>query len=247
MFGKNLAAKKDEKSNSNWTILIPAIGFVGLFSLMFFSRNTREKKMKTPEKFKTFNDIAIYIIKNFEGGYYHPRMMAENPEKFKLYVYSGETMFGIDRKTGGTINTTESGKKFWAAIDALNKKQPWSWNFKGGEFSSQLMKLAAAMIQDKFEFYSKSYLSATAQARVKSNIPLLFFFTRTTWSGSGYFKEFSKIVNENLHQNDEEIFLKLIKARLTYNKKSSTSNLLVQKSGKKIAEVFEIDTKKLLS
>ena len=27
-------------------------------------------------------------------------------------------MFGIDRKTGGTINETAEGRKFWSLIDA---------------------------------------------------------------------------------------------------------------------------------
>ena len=56
------------------------------------------------------------IINNLEGGYYHPDMKA-NLRGGERMGNSGETMFGLDRVHGGSLNSSENGVKFWQIVD----------------------------------------------------------------------------------------------------------------------------------
>ena len=70
----------------------------------------------------TFKGVTDLVIKKLEGGYYNPQWHNVGD---KRYGDSGETMYGIDRVAGGTINTTPAGQKFWALIDANKNKSVW--------------------------------------------------------------------------------------------------------------------------
>jgi hypothetical protein len=52
------------------------------------------------------------IIEKLEGGYYHPDMLTDGRIKDGRYGGSGETMFGIDRKTGDWEKDTQKVENF---------------------------------------------------------------------------------------------------------------------------------------
>jgi hypothetical protein len=83
-----------------------------------------------------FTKAVRGIIDNIEGAYVNPSQLTNKREK-RAFRKSGETMYGIDRKTGGSINATEEGKQFWALIDADKKKNPEKWvrYYDGGELN----------------------------------------------------------------------------------------------------------------
>lgn len=139
-----------------------------------------------------FTKAVRGIIDNIEGSYVDPSQLTNKREK-RAFRKSGETMYGIDRKTGGSINTTEKGKEFWALIDADKKKNPEKWTryYDGGELKRPLQDLAAEIMKPQFEKLFNTYLSPEAQQVVKSDPRLLFHFIYATWNGAGWFRKFA--------------------------------------------------------
>lgn len=192
-----------------------------------------------------FANVVFQIIDNIEGGYFHPNMLIDGRVKDKRYSNSGETMFGIDRLRGGSINNTVSGKKFWALIDKADAKNNWRWNFKGGELEPELKNLAAQMIQPLFNNLSKNYLSKKAIEIVNTNAVLLFHFIYATYNGAGWFKKFATDINTALAAGilDPIQLIQIalnsrIKEGLT---KGSKPNSLIVQSAKKIQNIFKLN------
>jgi hypothetical protein len=179
--------------------------------------------MIIPDK-NYFNAATRQVIKNFEGGYFHPNMFFRNPVKFKLYNTSGETMFGLDRHAGfnlfykGTRNTTtvkdtlkniesgkyqfknEASKEFWTLLDNLDAKNTFDWNSRGGANEERLTNLASEIIYPEFIRLSNKYLDENAQRLVFSEPRLLFHFVYATWNGEGFFKFYAKELNKAIEQ-----------------------------------------------
>ena len=191
-----------------------------------------------------YEKVVFQIIDNIEGGYFHPNMLLDGRVKDKRYSNSGETMFGIDRLRGGSINNTIAGKKFWALIDKADAKNNWRWNFKGGELEPELKALAAQMIQPLFNNLSKNYLSKKAIEIVNKNAILLFHFIYATYNGAGWFKKFATDINTALAAGilDPVQLIQIalnsrIKEGLT---KGSRPNSLIVQSAKKIQSIFKL-------
>jgi hypothetical protein len=152
-----------------------------------------------------FNKMLMQVIKTNEGGYYHPDMFKDGRLKpsernLSLYRSSGETMYGIDRKAGGTINDTIAGRRFWAVIDKANAKKLWKWNYNGGDLAPVLLPLAADVMKPEVERMFNRHLEPQARALVESDNRLLFNFIYAVWNGEGWFQSFAKPINKAVAQ-----------------------------------------------
>lgn len=226
----------------------------GLFSALF-GRKTN-KGMNTPtEDTKSssgpqtdLNAQTVKVIQLLEGGYFHPNMFKDGRLKPNpLYATSGETMFGIDRKAGGSINTTPAGKKFWGIIDGLNWANTAKWNYKPtGKVADELARLAADIIRPEVVRNFKNYLSPEAQAIVYNSPRLLFHFIYATWNGAGWFKWFASVINNAVKQgetNPDKLFTLAIRSRteLFPSWAGANGRKLITQGGKKILKAANDD------
>jgi hypothetical protein len=192
------------------------------------------------EKFKTITDI---VIAKMEGGYYHPNMRLRNPKKFAVYGNSGETMYGLDRKTGDALNKTVAGKKFWKLIDDADAKNKWSWLYMGGNLEPQLKDLIVKIIYPEFNYLTKKYLSNKAQEFIFTDPRLLFHFIYATWNGSGWFQKFATDFSKKVASGETNLD-KLVKymndLRTTEGLRTgSKPNSLIKQGGEKIKNFIE--------
>ena len=182
-------------------------------------------------KIKDFDGIVAQVIDKLEGGYYHPDMLADGRVKDQRYGNSGETMMGIDRKAGGSINTTPEGVEFWTIIDTENARKNWEWGYRGGSLEPKLRALAGKMIKRNYDTYAQKYLSDEALKIVNEDPKLLFNFVYSTWNGPGWFKKFANQINDAVASgisDPAELAKIAIKARL------ESGNSLIAQGGRKI-------------
>jgi hypothetical protein len=191
-----------------------------------------------------FKDQVNKVIDTLEGGYFHPNMLLDGRVKDARYSNSGETMFGIDRLKGGSINSTAAGKRFWMLIDQANAKNNWKWNYKGGILEPELKSLAAEMIQPLYNTLSKNYLTQKAIDIVNNNALLLFHFIYATYNGSGWFKKFANDITTAIASGITD---PMQLAQIAINSrtkegltKGSKPNSLIVQSGNKIASMFNV-------
>lgn len=191
-----------------------------------------------------FKQQVSKVIDNLEGGYYHPNMLKDGRVKDARYSRSGETMFGIDRLRGGSINNTAAGKRFWLLIDNANAKNLWKWNYKGGSLEPELKSLAAEMIQPLFNNLSKTYLSSKAIEIINNNAFLLFHFIYATYNGSGWFKKFATDITNAIASGITDP-IQLTKVAINSRtkeglKKGSKPESLIVQSANKMVKLFKI-------
>jgi hypothetical protein len=213
--------------------------------------------MVIPDK-NYFLAATRQVIKNFEGGYFHPSMYIKNPSKFSVYGTSGETMFGLDRHAGFDLfykgkrkaNTVqdnlkfieagnyeyknEASKKFWTLLDNLDAKNTFTWNYKGGNNEDKLIELASEIIYPEFLRLSSLYLDEEAQKLVFSEPRLLFHFIYATWNGSGFFKFYAKELNKALEQRKNLASIISDQLNLRVNSKFSQ----IRSTGEKMKMLF---------
>jgi hypothetical protein len=198
--------------------------------------------MITSEK---FTRIVNLVIDKMEGGYYHPQMLKDGRIKDSRYAGSGETMFGIDRLNGGTINTSTPGKAFWSIIDKAGAAKSWAWNYFGGQYRQQLKALAGGMMFPLFSRLFSSYLNPEAQSIVASDNRLLFHFVYATWNGSGWFQKFAKDINTAvfLGKTNPNVLVQVaLDSRMKEGlKPGSKPSSLISQGGKKIAGFINSD------
>jgi hypothetical protein len=153
---------------------------------------------------------------------------------------SGETMMGIDRKHGGTINTSPDGIEFWSLIDKAGASKPdskggWKWNYKGGNLESKLKSIVTKMIQKKYDDYSSRYLTPEAKKIVDTNPGLMFHFIYAVWNGPGWFRRFAEKINDQVkkgEKNPEKLY------KVGLNSRLDSGNSLIAKSGDKIDDLM---------
>lgn len=183
-----------------------------------------------------FYSIANKIITEIEGGYYHPDMLKDGRIKDSRYGESGETMFGMDRKTGSVYVSTPEGREFWNTIDNSNARKNWSWNYMGGEYESKLRTLATKMIQKEFDRLLAKYIKdKEIIALVNKSAGLTFNFIYATWNGEGYFRQMTKLLIENYTsgiKDPNKLIDNQISFRLNY------SNSLIKQSGEKMKDII---------
>lgn len=188
------------------------------------------------ERFKALTDV---VISKLEGGYYHPDMLKDGRVKDKRYGNSGETMFGIDRLKGGTINDTTAGRKFWGAIDNSNGRKNWRWNYMGGNLKPSLIDSVAEMMYPQFNDNSRRYLSKASQDLIAQDDRLIFNFIYATWNGPGWFKKFATDFNSKVasgERNLDKLVQYTIDSRTKEGLRSGDRpNSLIKQGGEKIA------------
>jgi|LakMenEpi03Aug12_release.lakeMendotaPanAssembly.Ray.scaffolds.fasta_scaffold336358_2 hypothetical protein len=191
-----------------------------------------EKKLSTND----FDTAVDNVIKNLEGGYYHPNMLKDGRLKnTKSMGDSGETMMGMDRKYGVDFAKTSAGREFWGLIDDANASQKWKWNYMGGPLESKLRDLVPQMIKPVYESLSNKYLSSEARKIVQSDPRLTFNFIYATWNGPGWFQKFAKKINDAVNNgitNPKELTKIAIKAR------TESGNSIIAQGGKKVSDVI---------
>lgn len=189
-----------------------------------------------------FDQMVNLVIDNLEGGYYHPQMLKDGRVKDSRYGSSGETMFGIDRKAGGSLNDTTSGKAFWNIIDTANASKNWKWNYKGGSLAPKLKEHATGIIYPEYERLSSKYLTPQTKALVDADDRLLFHFIYGTWNGAGWFKKFANDMNKSVSSgvtDPNKLAQVAIDSRTKEGiKAGSPPNSLVAQGGNKIASLF---------
>lgn len=173
-----------------------------------------------------FKEITKLVINKIEGGYYNPKWHYKS-----AMGKSGETMFGIDRKHGGTINTTGPGIEFWKIIDDNKSPEVWKHGYRGGNLESTLTDLAARIMEPVYERNSEKYLSPEARKVVESDKPLLFHFIYASWNGPGFFKKFAEKINEEVKKNKTPEQLRQV--ALNSRRESAVSG-----SSSKIEDIF---------
>jgi hypothetical protein len=209
------------------------------------STTSQNYKNFTPSN-DSFSKVVSEVIDRLEGGYYHPDMLKDGRVKDSRYGSSGETMFGIDRKAGGAINTTPEGMEFWKLIDAQNARSNWKWGYKGGDLAPKLKDLVGKMIKRNFDTYSNKYLDPKSKEIVNKDPRLLFNFIYSVWNGPGWFKKFAEDFNKKVRSGvtDPE---ELVKVTLDSRTKEgltpgSSANSLVKQGGEKIANLYNDPT-----
>lgn len=182
-----------------------------------------------------FKKATLLVIDKLEGGYWNPKWHGV-PKGFEK---SGETMFGIDRRTGGTLNTGEAGKKFWAKIDSVKTPNVWKHGYLGGNLAPELKELVVEIMQPAYESYAKSYLNPKTKEIVDNDSRLLFHFIYGAWNGPGWFKKFAQDMNKAVDSgitNTDKLTEIAIKSRTDEGLKAGEKpNSLIAQGGRKIA------------
>jgi hypothetical protein len=188
------------------------------------------------DKFKTVTQL---VIDKLEGGYYNPTWHSTGDSR---YSASGETMFGIDRKAGGSINDTTAGKQFWGIIDKAKTPKVWKWNFKGGALAPQLKDLVVDIMYPVYEGNAKNYLTPQSKSIVDSDNRLLFHFIYASWNGAGWFKKFATDMNKAVASgitDPDKLSQVAIDSRTKEGLRSgSKPNSLIAQGGRKISDLF---------
>lgn len=186
-----------------------------------------------------FEEIAKQVIANLEGGYYNPRYHITGNKDYKS---SGETMFGIDRKTGGTLNTDPAGVAFWKKIDEAQTKSKWKWNYIPPDpLQKELLDLAVQIIKPLYvKLADKNLKDKNLRAVVEKDGRLFFNFVYAVWNGSGWFQGWAQELSKAYKNGttDPEDLLELFVSRRIGNRnvlpRGNSQNKLISDGGNKI-------------
>ncbi len=181
------------------------------------------------------------IVDRIEGGYYHPKMQDRNPKKFSAMGDSGETMFGIDRKHGASLEReSPAAKEFWNLIDQQNASENWPYLYTADDnptLKQKLIELSASFIGEWFRDLSDRYLSPKAREIVMSDPKLKMNFFYAAYNGSGFFQKWGKKFSDEVERgnsNIENLREFVLKLREEY------PNFLIQRSGRKMRNIFDL-------
>jgi len=189
-----------------------------------------------------FGKLVGLVIDNFEGGYFHPKMLQDGRVRDSRYAGSGETMFGIDRKTGGTLNTSPAGKQFWALIDAANAANTWPWNHFGGNLAPQLKELVGQMMEPHYTSLLSRRFSQAEMQVINSDPRLVMHFVYASWNGSGWFAKFASDVKKAIQSgivDKDQLAAITIKSRTEEGlREGSSPNSLIAQGGRKMEQLY---------
>jgi murein DD-endopeptidase MepM/ murein hydrolase activator NlpD len=188
----------------------------------------------------TVNDwdgIVNLIIDNLEGGYYHPDMLKDGRVKDGRFGASGETMFGMDRKAGGTEATGPAGREFWALIDAEDARSKWKHGYMlkdNPTLDKKLRKLSGDIMKPFFVKFSKSHLSPEAADIISKDPALTFNFAYATWNGEGWFQRFARTINEAVASGNKDPKSLL---QIVIDRRTNSGNSLIAQGGPKVGKI----------
>lgn len=156
--------------------------------------DTDEFNIPSSVEFKNFRQVTDKIIEKLEGGYYNPVWHYKSG-----MGRSGETLFGLDRKHGGTLNTSSEGREFWRLVDQNKNKEVWRYNYMPtGSLNEKLRNLVSSILGKSYQEFSKRYLKPESQKMVESDPRLKFHFAYATWNGPGFFRKFADRLNQRI-------------------------------------------------
>ena len=200
-----------------------------------------------------FKSAVIAVVRDFEGGYWSDKWFKDPALGKKMgwpfdarYVSSGETMFGIDRIAGGTLNTGPAGIKFWQRIDGATSppKSEWKWGFLGGPLETELKDLVAEIMKPAFDDLANTSFKTDARKIVESDGRLLYHMIYATWNGGGWFKKFASDLDEAYNSGkvsaDELVKVAIRSRKCEGLTKGSGPNSLISQGGEKMEKIFGI-------
>jgi hypothetical protein len=208
-------------------------------------QNTPDPPVKVTKEMNNFAEVVKAVVINLEGGYY-----SGGGNKDPRYNTSGETMFGIDRVRGGTLNTSTAGKKFWKIMDDNNAKTKWPWNYIPKDpIKSELYTLVTEMIKPQYESLTKKYVNAPVKTLIESDGRLYYNMIYAAWNGPGWFKGFAQLLNNAYKagsKTSDQLLDVITKDRINGGKEAyklgtgknlgSNSASLISQTGYKIAK-----------
>lgn len=190
----------------------------------------------SPQEIK---DMVKVIVSYIEGGYYHPKMKERNPEKFKLFGSSTETLFGIDRYNGGWEKTS-AGKEFFNLLDNENASEKWEYMYDLDDnptLKNKLIDLSADMISQKYESNKSRFFTPKARKIVNGDAGLTFNFLYATYNGEGWFQKFANEINDAVDAGttDPKELLKIaIDTRKQWTSNKPHVTTLIRRTGDKV-------------
>lgn len=190
----------------------------------------------SPDEIK---EMVKVIVSYIEGGYYNPKMKEKNPQKFKLFGSSTETLFGIDRINGGWEKTS-AGKEFFDLLDAENASEKWEYMYDlddNPSLKNKLIDLSAQMIGQKNESNKSRFFTPEARKIVNGDAGLTFNFLYATYNGEGWFQKFAREINEAVDQGttDPKELLKIaIDTRKQWTSNKPHVTTLIRRTGDKV-------------
>lgn len=167
---------------------------------------------------KSLDYLVDFVIDNIEGGYYHPAMKPYLKGGANL-LDSGETLYGIDRKHGGDINTSANGKAFWAGVDeesgwAKNTGLP-KWKYGDIPKNPTLRKLVHQMMIDVYKSHKRTFkVAPEIEKLIESDARLQLHFFYACWNGPGFFQWFYNDLVKFLKQNPNPDIKAVVEASL---------------------------------
>jgi hypothetical protein len=199
----------------------------------------KKKETKVDSKVSNnFEKVTSQIIDQLEGGYYHPDMLKDGRVKDSRYGNSGETMFGIDRKAGGSLeNDSPAGKEFWRLIDAEGARKKWKHEYilkDNPSLDKKLRKLVAQIMEPLFLDNQKRYLSPEARKIINNNPKLYYNWAYATWNGPGWFQRMARDFNKKVEQGQSE--KQLVDSVISWRKNSGSS--LIAQGGRKMEKIL---------
>ena len=197
----------------------------------------------------SFSKITGMVIAELEGGYYHPDMLKDKRVKDGRFAGSGETMFGMDRRTGTDFANTAAGKEFWSIIDNENARENWRHGYSGGKHAAKLKQLVIDQIKPFYDKFINRYLTNDAKEIVKKSGKLQFHFIYATWNGEGWFKKFATDINDAVNNGitlPKQLERVAIDSRTKEGlKKGQSPNSLIAQGGQKVENIFSRSSNEL--
>jgi hypothetical protein len=206
-----------------------SLGFITIEGISFNENNTPNVNGyicgKIKNNKKTFRDIFIDIVNNFEGGYFNTimfedgRIPSDDPNRSK-YKTSGETLFGIDRINGPQ---TEAALKFWKYVDSLkpNGKSKWEYLSHGPENNkAELYKLGAKILEPKY-IQKWNNIPSNLRKIIESDGRLHTALAYGVWNGDLYYNKYIELITAEYNNgitNPTELLKKHIEHRKDVNK-----------------------------
>jgi hypothetical protein len=200
-----------------------------------------------PKKLKEkFMVVTTRVIRELEGGYYHPIMQQKNPKGFSIMGDSGETLFGIDRRAGARATTDPPpARQFWAAIDAAGAKTKWPhMHIPPNPLRDKLIYLAAAIMEPEYNrMLNNCIKDQNLRNLINSYDKLLFNFVYASWNGGGWFQGWARVISAAYKggmTNPEQLTRLFVAKRINntgiLGKKQISNNFLIAQGGRKIAK-----------
>jgi hypothetical protein len=166
---------------------------------------------------KSLDYLIELIIKEIEGGYYHPGMNQGDMGK------SGETLFGIDRVAGGENNQTPIGIEFWNLVDSESGWAPKSerapkWKRYHKPSNPKFLEIVKKMQSKNYELHKKWHgVTPEMEKLIESDARLQLHFLYGVWNGYGFYGKFYKdlvnFVKLNPNPNIKDVVENVLESR----------------------------------